>query len=57
MSVFEGFAALVGRFLLGWFFLSQAVQRLTEWDAMVICSRFGTAPGPCTGGQYMNAPG
>ena len=36
MSVSEGVAALVGRFLLGWFFMSQAVQRLYEWPAMII---------------------
>jgi putative oxidoreductase len=32
----RGLAALGGRVLLGWFFTSQAVQRINEWGAMKI---------------------
>lgn len=36
MSLSESAIALMGRILIAWFFLSQAAQRMTEWDAMII---------------------
>ena len=36
MAAINGMTALIGRILLGWFFVSQAVQRINEWGAMVI---------------------
>ena len=36
MTVSTDFHALVGRLLLGWFFLSQANLRVGQWDAMLL---------------------
>lgn len=36
MDFLNGMMALLGRILLGWFFISQAVQRINEWRAMII---------------------
>ena len=36
MDVLSGLTALLSRILLGWFFVSQAIQRVNEWGAMVV---------------------
>jgi len=36
MDVLSGLTALLSRILSGWFFVSQAIQRVNEWDAMVV---------------------
>ena len=44
MSASESITPLLGRFLLAWFFLSQAVQRIREWDAMVVLTQMKHLP-------------
>jgi len=44
MSVSESAITLMGRVLIAWFFLSQAVQRVTEWDVMVILVQMKHVP-------------
>ena len=36
MDALSGLTALLSRILLGWFFVSQAIQRINEWGAMVL---------------------
>ena len=36
MSLFDRLMVVPGRVFLGWFFISQAYFRVTEWDAMVV---------------------
>jgi putative oxidoreductase len=36
MSVSKSFLLLLGRALVGWYFVSQAVMRISNWDAMAI---------------------
>ena len=40
----RGMVALCGRVLLGWFFASQALQRIDEWSAMVILVQMKRVP-------------
>ncbi len=40
----RGMVALCGRVLLGWFFASQALQRIDEWSSMVILVQMKRVP-------------
>jgi putative oxidoreductase len=45
MSFAETFSPLLGRALLAWFFVSQAVDRLQAWDAMIVLLTMRHVPG------------
>lgn len=44
MVFLQGVVALCGRVLLGWFFASQALQRIEEWNAMVVLVEMKRVP-------------
>lgn len=44
MDFLRGIVVLCGRALLGWFFASQALQRIDEWSAMVILVQMKHVP-------------
>ena len=44
MTRSQGVAAQVGRCLLGWFFISQAIQRLNEWQATTVLVQMKHVP-------------
>lgn len=45
MSVSELLSPLVGRFVFGWFFLSQAVMYAGDWDGTIALMTFRGIPG------------
>jgi putative oxidoreductase len=44
MSFFDGLLSMLGRWLLGWFFISEALHRIADWDAMVILVQMKHVP-------------
>jgi putative oxidoreductase len=44
MSLGESLSPLVGRCILAWYFFSQALARIFEWDAMVVLARMKHVP-------------